>query len=199
FKACGIRTAALLREPPPADYLGINFSPLSKRRIAPDLLDAAGLPARAVAVFFKNSETEIRELLARYPFEAAQVYAGDVSPEFVRSLKQKVMLACQVRTPADLEQLNHYALDVDAFILDGAAPGSGQVMETAIPADFPYPFLLAGGLHASKLELALRHPNCVGVDIASGIETAGEVDVRKIVETRRRLDLLSAPSVPAAR
>ena len=183
FKACGIRTADLLANTE-ADYLGINFSPMSKRR--PDaetlvvLKSMPVFPLHLVAVFYKNTEDEIRAILADYPFKIIQLYAHDVTPEFVRSLRQKVMLACALTTLADLEHLELFAADVDLFILDGALPGSGESIRVPIPADFPYPFLLAGGLYVDNLDNVLAHPNCIGVDVASGIETDGRVDAQKV-------------------
>lgn len=178
LKACGIRTPELLREET-ADYTGINFSPASRRRVDPSLLDQ-GIPANAVAVFYRNTEKEISAILEKYPFRRVQLYAGDVSPEFVRSLRCKVLLACRVRETADLEALEAYAPDVDLFILDGAEPGSGRRIVTAIPADFPYPFLLAGGIHIGNLDLVKKYRNCIGADVASGIETDGMVDPEKV-------------------
>jgi indole-3-glycerol phosphate synthase/phosphoribosylanthranilate isomerase/anthranilate synthase/indole-3-glycerol phosphate synthase/phosphoribosylanthranilate isomerase len=182
FKACGIRSATVMSQPGGADYFGLNFSPVSKRRIAADTLTPSLIAAHpeAVAVFYRNSEAEIREILARFPFRIVQLYAEEHTPEFIRSLSQKVFLACAVRQTSDLDQLEAFAPDIDLFILDGAQPGSGQRIETAIPADFPYPFLLAGGLHAGNLNNAMAFQNCVGVDIASGIETDGTVDLQKI-------------------
>ncbi len=194
FKACGIRTAELL-ENTDADYLGINFSPVSKRR--PDAETLAALknmpvfPAHLVAVFYQNTEAEIRAILADYPFKIIQLYAQDVTPELVRSLRQKVMLACAVHTLADLERLEEFAADVDLFILDGAMPGSGQSIRLPIPADFPYPFLLAGGLHFENLTNVMAHPACIGIDVASGIETDGQVDALKIQSMAGRLIQLS--------
>ena len=83
-----------------------------------------------------------------------------------------------------------YAADIDCFILDGATPGSGERIGAEIPADFPYPFLLAGGLHESNLEAILAYKNCIGVDIASGIETEGEVDLAKIGRIAQLLALI---------
>ena len=193
FKACGIRTPELLHNTP-ADYLGINFSPLSRRR--PDaatllaLEKQPELPAHLVAVFYQNSEAEIQATLALYPFKTVQLYAHDVRLDFVRSLRQKVILACAVRTPEDLSRLEEFASDVDLFILDGAAPGSGQGLAAAIPPDFPYPFLLAGGLHADNLDSLSAYKNCIGVDIASGLETNGQIDVQKVLAINEKL---SAP------
>lgn len=181
FKACGIRSADI-NAFAAADFLGINFSPVSKRRMPLDILDQIKpLPANAVAVFYQNSEAEILETLEKYPFQRIQLYAGDVTPEFVRRIKQKILLAVRVRTKADLEIGETYASDIDLFILDGAAPGSGTLIPDAvIPADFPYPFLLAGGIHADNLHLTQAFQHCIGVDMASGIETDGAVDPAKI-------------------
>lgn len=190
FKACGIRTADLLNDCP-ADYAGVNFSPLSKRRIATETLDSTPLPARAVAVFFQNSEAEIRAVLEKYPFRIVQLYADDTTPEFVRSLRQKVWLACRVRETTDLQALERFAADVDLFILDGAQPGSGQPIESAIPSDFPYPFLLAGGIDAENADRVAAYDNCIGIDVASGIETDGTADRQKIVRLAHRLQTLN--------
>lgn len=204
FKACGIRTAEMFtalsvsrgaKEAPGPDLIGINFSPVSKRRIDVAALEKQENPSiftHAVAVFYQNTETEIREILAQYPFRAVQLYAGDVTPAFVRSLRQRVLLAVRIDPALPWEstfesQVEPYAADVDFFLLDGAAPGSGQRIGTAIPADFPYPFLLAGGLNTGNLDAVQGLKNCIGVDIASGIETDGAVDLQKIKAVAERL------------
>lgn len=185
FKACGIRTPEMLGLNSP-DFIGINFSPLSKRRAEPALLEKLKqtpvFEPHWVAVFYKNTESEIHDILDAYPFQAVQLYANDTSPAFVRSLRQRVLLAVAVRTKEDLDTVEHFAPDVDCFILDGAAPGSGQLIKTGIPADFPYPFLLAGGIHAGNLERVVQYKNCIGVDVASGIEVDGKVDAALIEE-----------------
>ena len=190
FKACGIRTPDMLGTTA-SDFTGINFSPLSKRRAEPALLEKLKqnpvLDPPLVAVFYKNSESEIRDILAAYPFQTVQLYANDCTPEFVRSIRQRVLLAVSVRTKEDLDRVEHFAADVDCFILDGAAPGSGQMIAAGIPADFPYPFLLAGGIHAGNLERALAYDNCIGVDVASGIEVDGKVDRLAIETIAKRL------------
>ena len=190
FKACGIRSAGFLKEDT-ADFIGVNFSPLSKRKIDPAVLDSLTLPTNAVAVFYRNSEVEIRETLQKYPFKRVQLYADDVTPLFVQSLRPKVLLACSLRDVSDLERLNEFANDVDLFILDGAVPGSGSAVQVAIPADFPHPFLLAGGLHAGNLGSILAFENCIGVDIASGIESRDEVDPGKISDIKNRLEIMN--------
>ncbi|MBN8680155.1 MAG: bifunctional indole-3-glycerol phosphate synthase/phosphoribosylanthranilate isomerase [Chitinophagales bacterium] len=193
FKACGIRTEPLLATSS-ADWLGINFSPRSKRRLSPEALEAMKPVdlSRLVAVFHQNTFEEIEAILARFPFKTIQLYAGDVSPEQVRRLKVRVLLAIktpQEQTPETIMDtlVEPYAADVDCFILDSATPGGGTRIQSELPGHFPYPFLLAGGLHEDNLELATQYPNCIGVDIASGIETDGVVDFEKIRRIGERL------------
>lgn len=202
FKACGIRTPEIIEtlasgslpDATRPDLIGINFSPLSKRRIGDAAFEALKRSkiANTVAVFYKNPESEIRAAAEQFSFRAVQLYAGDVTPAFVRSLKQRVILAVRAGAEADwattfARHVEPYAADVDFFILDGASPGSGQRIGVDIPADFPWPFLLAGGLHEGSLAAVESFENCLGVDIASGIETGGEVDLSKIGRIARFL------------
>ena len=197
FKACGIRTAELWQTEIP-DFIGINFSPVSKRRMSADLLNtlfsAERTPAAAqpVALFYQNSETEILETLKKYPFRWIQLYAGDVSTDFIRHLRGfKVMLAVRVQSEDELVLAAQYAPDVDLLILDSAQPGSGTaVAQNLIPTDYPYPFLLAGGIHAHNLDAMLQYDNCIGIDTASGIETDGAVDPNRLLAIRDRMNAL---------
>lgn len=186
LKACGIRTAEALTHPD-ADFVGINFSPVSKRRMPTELLDRIALPDHAVALFYQNTADEIRATLAKYPFKRVQLYAGDVSPDFVRSLRVKVILAARIRNEADLTALEAYAADVDFFILDGPMPGSGQRIEASIPLDFPYPFLLAGGIGEENAAECHQFAQCMGVDVASGIEIDGVVCLDKITALKNAI------------
>lgn len=199
FKACGIRTQPLLTNRS-ADWLGINFSPRSKRRLSPESLAAMNPVdfSKLVAVFYQNTFEEIEAILTRFPFKTIQLYAGDLPPDRVRQLKSRVLMG--IKTPPEqtfesiLETLAEpYAADVDCFILDSATPGAGTRIQSDLPAQFPYPFLLAGGLHEDNLDLATQYPNCIGVDIASGIETDGAVDFEKIRRIGERLASLPLP------
>jgi indole-3-glycerol phosphate synthase len=210
FKACGIRTPEMLAECSEInapnhsrdlpDFIGINFSLVSKRVAdvkTREVLKNAAVSS-AVAVFYQNTESEILEILENYSFKTIQLYAGDVTPAFVRSLKVRVLLAVKVSDRLSWNetfttQIEPYAADVDCFILDGAKPGSGARILADFPTEFPYPFLLAGGLHEENLDTVLAYQNCIGVDIASGIETEGLVDFGKIRRIARGLAVLPLP------
>ncbi|MGB0522688.1 MAG: hypothetical protein ACPGJS_06995 [Flammeovirgaceae bacterium] len=186
FKACGIRTAALLKQDT-ADLIGVNFSGISKRKVDETWMSLDMVPGNAVAVFKENTEDEINEVIQKYGFRYVQLYADDFGVKYVKSIRQKVILAISVKDERDLALAEEYAPYIDLFILDGAKPGSGEQIESTIPKDFPYPFLLAGGMNASNLTRILNYDHCIGVDMASGIESDGEVDAAKIEEVREKL------------
>lgn len=197
FKACGLREPAHLALTEP-DLLGVNFSPESRRRIDPNRLADVELPPHAVAVFKGNAREEIQDTIEQFGFRWVQVYAADVDADMLAGLPANVILAAALREPAGWARLRALAPFSDLLILDGAAPGSGQAMELEVPPDFPFPFLLAGGLEPGKLSPEkLAHPRCLGVDIASGIETAGRVDPKKVAAVRSKLDLLTKPALSA--
>lgn len=189
FKACGIRTPELLRHDI-SDLIGINFSGISKRKIEESWLTMEQVPGNAVAVFKENTEEEIKDVITKYGFRYVQLYADDISIDFVKEMKQKVILAISVKDEQDLALAEDYAAYIDLFILDGAKPGSGEQIESTIPEDFPYPFLLAGGMNANNLDRLQQYRNCIGVDMASGIETAKQVDMHKIEDVREALKQL---------
>jgi len=45
-------------------------------------------------------------------------------------------------------------------------------------------------MNASNLDRLKQYDHCIGVDMASGIETDGEVDLKKIEEVREELQVL---------
>lgn len=178
FKACGIRSEEDLKAN--SDLIGINFSPISKRKVNGDEEWLKNLPKNAVAVFKNNSEEEIKSITERFGFKYIQVYHGDVSEDFIKSLKCKVILAHAVQSNEDFTAIEAIAKHTDFIILDGPFPGSGKGIEIDIPQDFHYPFLMAGGINKDNIDKALSHPTCIGVDIASGIEMDGQVSLDTI-------------------
>jgi len=180
FKACGLRTFEDFSAVG-ADLIGVNFSPKSKRVIAKEVLNKAVLGNNAVAVFKSNSRETILQVMEKYPFKYAQIYVEDINdPHFLNSIKAKIILCGSVTNRCDIERLIDYAAFADLFILDGPNPGSGESVANSLFKNFPYPFLKAGGLNINNINKILELPNCIGVDIASGIESEGSIDYNKI-------------------
>lgn len=187
IKACGVRHS-FERVGELADLIGINFSDLSRRRVSSQQLDEEGVPTNAVAVFYRNSEAEIAKVLAKYPFQYVQIYADDLSDSLIKLIRSKLILAVCWQGARSMELIEQWARYAHFLILDGGNPGSGKVIETEIPADFPYPFLLAGGIDASNTDRIEQYNNCLGIDTASGIETDGRLDCSKITTICQRLN-----------
>jgi indole-3-glycerol phosphate synthase len=183
YKACGIRTREFMA-PETADLIGINFSPESKRQV-PEALLASPLPPNAVGVFYRNIFDEVLQRIASLKLRYVQVYADDFSPAQVATLPCRVLLGLRSDIADPVATAAQYAQHVDAFILDGPRPGSGEA--GTIPSDFPYPFILGGGVNASNLDRLHQYPQCIGADIASGIEVDGQVSDSKLQYLRQQI------------
>ena len=96
------------------------------------------------------------------------------------------------------EQSIEYALriseEVDALLLDSGNPflqvkelgGTGRIhnwnISRKIVDQSKVPVFLAGGLNASNVKEAIDKVRPFGLDICSGVRTAGQLDVRKLEE-----------------
>ncbi|MCL4137386.1 UNVERIFIED_CONTAM: hypothetical protein GTU68_061164 [Idotea baltica] len=185
FKACGQRP--LLANNDHCDLIGINFSAVSKRRIDKQQVKSENIHSKHVALFYKNVESEIEDICKNYPFTFVQLYAEDVSLELADKIKQKIIIAFKSNQLDNKELIDAWASKAHFFILDGNEPGSGSDHQSEHLTDFPYPFLLAGGMQLSNLDRLIHLKNCIGVDIASGIETNQKWDANIIKQIHTKL------------
>jgi phosphoribosylanthranilate isomerase len=192
LKACGIRRPDHLSLAEP-DFLGLNCSPLSKRQIRRNRFRAAYIPPHTVGVFKGNDRQDIRRIIDLLGLKWVQLYAGEVTEKFLQELPTKIILAAAGTTTIDSAEFRRKAMHSDLIIIDGTVPGSGLAHDDAIAADFPFPFLLAGGLHLTNLSRVCGHPMCIGADVASGLETNGQFDPGKARAVRHALDSLADP------
>ena len=182
FKACGLRNDQQIKDCT-SDLIGINFSLISKRKVDPSQIEK--VPANAVAVFKENTEEEIISTIKTYGFKYVQIYLDDANKVLLDQIKCKIILAHTIKHPSDIDKLIKLDAECDLFILDGAIPGSGESIDIEIPANFNYPFLLAGGMNIDNLDKLKQHHMCIGVDMASGIEvdkTPNKLLINKIKE-----------------
>ena len=75
--------------------------------------------------------------------------------------------------------------DVDALLVDGPDPGSGQAFDhdelAALMPELTKPLILAGGLTPENVGEAIRRVRPYAVDVSSGVESApGIKDPAKI-------------------
>lgn len=103
-----------------------------------------------------------------------------------------------------LAMIEGYAPHVQAFLLDSGRPslavpqfgGTGRTHDWRISAEFvrrsPLPVFLAGGLTPANVGEAIRRVRPFGVDVCSGVRTAGRLDPGKVaafIEAVRQADL----------
>ena len=68
----------------------------------------------------------------------------------------------------------------DLVLLDSGAGGTGRAFDWALLENFKRDYLLAGGLGPENAADAVERLHPYGVDVSSGIETAGKKDPEKM-------------------
>jgi phosphoribosylanthranilate isomerase len=192
-KICGIREPAHARiaAHEGADAIGLVFYPPSPRFVTTDVAArvAAALPpfVAAVGLFVDASEAEIRRVLAEVPLDLLQ-FQGDEPPDFCARFGKPWLRAVRMEEGTDLLEYARRFSSARALLLDAHSPGTpggtGLTFDwKAIPADFPMPVILSGGLDAANVGRAVREVRPWAVDVSSGVESSrGVKDSRKIIE-----------------
>jgi phosphoribosylanthranilate isomerase len=186
-KVCGITSEedALLAVAMGADAVGFVFAP-SPRQIAPqkaaDIVKR--LPAEIVTVGVFRDETRQRviDIAHTARLRAVQLHGRESSADS-HWIRQRVSLIIKAFAAGDpqLDQADEYA--ADAFLVDSATPGSGEVFDWSLAEGAPSNrrIILAGGLTPENVGDAIRVVRPWGVDVSSGVESApGRKDARKI-------------------
>jgi phosphoribosylanthranilate isomerase len=204
IKICGIQSVEImdLCQELAVDFVGLNFSPRSKRQISEaqikTLLQKRGSSnfPKVVFLFFENEEKEITHLTESYKPDRIQLIANDsyVSKNFFDDLYQKNILLPSFRIQKPITNLDLGYPNLDLMILDsfetGEGGGTGKKFPWEFVKDVDRNFLLAGGINESNVVQALTETKAIGIDVASGVETDGKKDPKKIkllVENVRRL------------
>lgn len=184
-----------------ADCLGLvgempsGPGPIPDQRIA-DI--ARSLPP-AVSSFFLTSRTEpddvVDHVQAVRPTVVQLVAA--VPSETYAALRSRcpwvrIVQVVHVQDDASLAQAARVSGSVDAVLLDSGRPaadvpelgGTGRTHDWAlskrIVRDLPVPVFLAGGLRPSNVRRAIAEVAPYGVDLCSGVRTAGTLDPAKL-------------------
>jgi len=180
------------------DYIGLNFSPRSPRRVTPEtgeILRKRGTGAKGiVAVFSENQDTEIREVAERLQPDILQL-TDPPSLSLSKKTSGGLPLWQTVRVGRD-DLMSAAEWPGDALLFDtavnGVSGGTGTIFEWSLldTVDRSRPLVLAGGLRPSNVAEAIRRVRPSIVDVASGVEVSpGIKDPEKIasfVEEVRR-------------
>ena len=153
----------------------------------------------AVASFLLSCATRPEDLLAEARHVAPTVLqiVDAVPPESYALLRRElpalkivqVLHVCYETAGAEAERIGRL---VDGLLLDSGAPdapvrelgGTGRVHDWSISrrivARAPVPVFLAGGLKPENVALAIRTVRPYGIDLCTGLRTAGRLDPDKL-------------------
>jgi phosphoribosylanthranilate isomerase len=202
-KICGLREPehAAAAAAVGADLLGFVFAP-ARRRVSPDqarrCLDAARAAAGAsrflaVGVFVDAPVAEVNGVAEAAGLDLVQLH-GDESPATLQGLNRPALKAVRPLLGSDPVAVSRVLDDFGggptaplAFLLDGHSPtaagGAGVRADWRLARRLVrrHPVLLAGGLDPENVGAAIAAVRPLGVDVSSGVETAGVKDVARIV------------------
>jgi phosphoribosylanthranilate isomerase len=189
IKLCGLRRAedieaAVLLKP---EYIGFVFYKKSKRYISPEearilksILDTDHI--KAVGVFVNENPKTVADLLEKGIIDIAQLH-GDEDESYIKALRKltdrPLIKAFKIKTKEDLKKAE--ASSADTILLD-AGMGDGVSFDWDLLKSFNRPYILAGGLDPLNVKDAVEKLHPYGVDVSSGIETAGVKDIDKMRE-----------------
>lgn len=181
-KICGITRLedGLAAAQAGADAIGLVFYARSPRNVA---LDQAASIVRAlppfvtsVALFVNPQPEAVSAVLQRVRPDVLQFH-GEESPEFCRSFGVPYLKAVRVRPETNLLQSAALYADAQGLLLDAwsdtAHGGTGERFDwNLIPASFPKPPILAGGLSSANVRVAIEMVKPWAVDVSSGVEVS---------------------------
>ncbi|MBO8140972.1 MAG: phosphoribosylanthranilate isomerase [Firmicutes bacterium] len=215
-KICGLTTPqdAQAAAEAGADAIGIVFAP-SPRRVEPD--EAARITAALppflirVGVFVDEAYDTMARVAERAGLDAIQLHGkeGNRVARRLRALGYRVIKAVRVRNFASIDGLAE--IEADAVLLDAYDPnragGTGTAFDWSLAQtasdilgrrEPPLPLILAGGLNAGNVDLAIRTVRPYGVDVSSGVESApgkkSPERMRQFVWKVRRWDVDDEPT-----
>jgi phosphoribosylanthranilate isomerase len=168
-----------------ANALGFNFYPRSPRSIrselAGEIVTAVGI--RRVGVFVNEQPERVEEIARAARLDVVQLHGDETPAEYPRSLP--VWKALRVHESFDLTLYEHNP--AEALLLDGPAGdlygGAGKSFDWRMVRESTRKIVLAGGLDAYNVALAIELVHPWGVDACSRIESArGKKDHKKMKE-----------------
>ena len=187
-KICGITSEADAEAAASAgaSAIGFVFAAGSPRRVTPE--QAAAIPTTGVlraGVFVDEAPARVLEIARLCRLDIVQLHGAEPADSLPRGVR--VWKAFRVANGFRSEMMDNY--DVDAVLLDGAKPGSGETFDWSRIAGVEKRIVLAGGLDATNVAEAIRVVRPWGVDASTKLERAPGVKdhdkVRRFVAAAR--------------
>lgn len=197
-KICGITRIedALSAVENGADAIGLVFYGQSPRNvsISQAMEIANNIPAFVSVVgLFVNAESSfINEVISKVKLDLLQFH-GDETPEECASYTLPFIKAIRVKNDTNLVQYANDFSTARALLLDayteGVAGGTGHVFDwNLIPKQLTKQVILAGGLNADNVALAIQQVSPYAVDVSGGVEASkGIKDAEKIAAFMRQV------------
>jgi phosphoribosylanthranilate isomerase len=201
IKICCIMTAkeAQMAVAAGADALGLVAEmPSGPGPIADDLIaEIAATVPPPVATFLLTSRLTAKEIAAHVGAVGTSTVqvVSHIDPaehELLAALRPATrrVQVIHVENEDALSLIPEYAPRVHAFLLDSGRPaaaelgGTGRVHDWTVSAEFvrrsPVPVFLAGGLNPENAARAVAEVRPFGLDLCSGVRTAGRLDEVKL-------------------
>jgi len=189
IKICGITSVedASFAVDAGATAIGLVFAQ-SPRKIdevkGQEISDYAKDKILRVGVFKDQSDSEVLSFVTQVELDCVQLHSA-LSTELageLRRLNVAIIKAMSVGTD-EIDNFDEHR--VDAVLIDGPAPGSGEDHSWADVQQnhFQRPMIAAGGLNSSNILRIVSNTSAWGVDVSSGCESApGKKDQLKVQE-----------------
>ena len=171
-------------------FSGLNFVTGKRRCLtldtAREIIQSLGSACPpTVGLFLDEKPAVVRDVFAAIGLEYVQLCGGE-TPAYCAELGIPYWKVINLHSAGDFERMYQYA-DAAAFLLEGAdngPGGTGQTWDWGLASEAPRnrPALIAGGLNPDNVGEAIAAAQPWGVDVSSGVETAGKKDPDKIAE-----------------
>lgn len=161
------------------DAVGFIFYKKSPRCVTEKLVKSvvSKLPPfiETVGVFVDETADRVNRIADSCKLDAVQLH-GDESPAFCERINRKVIKAVRVESKESFAQLSSYkarAFLLDAY-MENRRGGTGRMFDWNLVREAKKfgPVIVAGGLDASNVSLAVQKAKPYGVDVCSGVEKA---------------------------
>ena len=196
-KICGLKETEHVKtaDNSGADFIGFMFAP-SKRRVtveeAVELAKAIPKTVKKVGVFVNEEPAKICQIAETVGLDYIQ-YHGDETAEQIQEIGLPAIKAFSIRAEEDVERAATYNVDYYLFDAPGTdyRGGSGNSFDWMLLDKVNIPLekvILAGGLKAENVGLAITLVEPFAVDVSSGVEVDGRKSsaaITKFIETAK--------------
>lgn len=207
-KICGLTDLALALATAEAgvDYLGLVFA-FSRRQVSPQgAAEIAGAIQRnkshppVVGVFANSPVNEVNRIADLCNLDWVQL-SGTEKWEYCLELERPIIKAIHVTPEHTCQETISYmeegfrllSKNKLMFLMDthieGTYGGTGQTFNWQRAKEIAalYPVIIAGGLTPENVGKLIKEIQPWGVDVSSGVESAGKKDLQKIKDFIRRV------------